>query len=170
MQPNFVYKFGIHYCNLGKLWYNERKRRYDKGVFFMTYEVTKDLLTGNLMIDNEHRQLFDAINKLLDACSKGQGRNQLTETMNFLQKYIDQHFSHEEQLQRQTNYPDAARHKELHDGYKRVVQEIAQELHQNGPTVALVGKVNANIANWLVLHIKREDVKVAAHIHAATAK
>lgn len=136
----------------------------------MAYQVTNNLLTGNMIIDNEHRQLFDAINKLLDACSKGQGRNQLAETMNFLQKYIEQHFSHEEQLQRQTNYPDAARHKELHDGYKRVVQEIAQELEKNGPTVVLVGKVNSNIANWLVMHIKREDVKVAAHIHATGLK
>ena len=33
----------------------------------MRYELTQDLLTGNQLIDSEHRQLFDAINALLDA-------------------------------------------------------------------------------------------------------
>ncbi len=130
----------------------------------MTYQVTTDLLTGNLTIDNEHRQLFEAINALLDACARGQGRDKLTQTMNFLESYIAQHFRHEEQLQAQTKYPDAIRHKRLHEGYKQVVSEICQELKRTGPTVELVGKVNTNVGGWLVTHIKREDAKVAAHI------
>ena len=36
----------------------------------MRYELTKDLLTGNALIDSEHKQLFDAINALLDACAQ----------------------------------------------------------------------------------------------------
>lgn len=130
----------------------------------MVYQVTKDLLTGNTIIDNEHRQLFDAINQLLEAYSKGQGRVQIGKTMQFLEHYIGQHFAHEEQLQQQTKYPDATRHKMLHEGYKRVVHDIMQELNQNGPSIALVAKVNTNIAGWLITHIKQEDAKVAAHI------
>ena len=33
----------------------------------MKYELTKDLETGNALIDSEHRQLFALINKLMDA-------------------------------------------------------------------------------------------------------
>ena len=40
----------------------------------MRYELTKDLETGNATIDREHRELFDAVNKLMDACGSGQGR------------------------------------------------------------------------------------------------
>lgn len=40
----------------------------------MKYEVTKDLETGNSIIDGEHRELFRAVNSLMDACGKGQGR------------------------------------------------------------------------------------------------
>lgn len=130
----------------------------------MTYQMTSDLLTGNIIIDNEHRQLFDAINALLDACAAGHGRDKLAQTMSFLESYIAQHFAHEEQLQAQTKYPDAVRHKQLHDGYKQVVSGICQELKQTGPTLGLVGKVNANVGGWLITHIKREDAKVAAHI------
>ena len=39
----------------------------------MRYELTQDLLTGNQLIDSEHRQLFDAINALMDACAQGAG-------------------------------------------------------------------------------------------------
>ena len=34
----------------------------------MKYELTQELVTGNALIDSEHRQLFAAINDLLDAC------------------------------------------------------------------------------------------------------
>ena len=36
----------------------------------MKYELTKDLETGNRIIDNEHRELLNAVNALLDACRK----------------------------------------------------------------------------------------------------
>ena len=130
----------------------------------MAYQLTDDLMTGNTVIDGEHRQLFDAINKLLDACSNGRGRDQLADTMKFLEDYINKHFSHEEQLQMQSKYPDYPRHRQLHEGYKAVVREVDAELKQSGPTIPLVGKVNSNVAGWLINHIKTEDKKVAAHI------
>ena len=34
------------------------------------YEVTADLMTGNALIDSEHKQLFDTINGLMDACAQ----------------------------------------------------------------------------------------------------
>ena len=32
------------------------------------YVLTQDLLTGNELIDREHRKIFDEVNALLDAC------------------------------------------------------------------------------------------------------
>ena len=49
----------------------------------MRYELTQDLLTGNNLIDTEHKQLFAAINDLLDACSQGKGREKLAVTTSF---------------------------------------------------------------------------------------
>ena len=43
----------------------------------MVYQFTKDLETGNAAIDSEHRQLIQAINDLLSACSSGKGRGEL---------------------------------------------------------------------------------------------
>lgn len=60
------------------------------------YEFTKNLETGNAMIDREHRELIQAVNRLLDACSEGKGRAFMDETIKFLNNYVNQHFSHEE--------------------------------------------------------------------------
>ena len=58
------------------------------------YEVTKALETGNATIDQEHRELIRAVNKLLDACNEGKGRASMNETIQFLNQYVNQHFSY----------------------------------------------------------------------------
>jgi methyl-accepting chemotaxis protein len=125
---------------------------------------SKDLETGSELIDSQHKQLIEALGNLMDACSGGQGRAVLSETMDFLESYTAKHFGDEEALQKQYAYPDYPNHKKLHDGFKRVVADIGRQLKAEGPTIVLVGKVNTNIGGWLVNHIKREDTKVAAHI------
>ena len=75
----------------------------------MKYELTKDLETGNAIIDSEHRQLFSAVNQLMDACSSGQGRAKIEPTLRFLLDYVDKHFAHEEQLQQQAIAAPAGR-------------------------------------------------------------
>ena len=50
----------------------------------MRYELTKDLETGNAVIDREHRELFRAVNELLDSCGKGQGRAAMEPAIQFL--------------------------------------------------------------------------------------
>lgn len=130
----------------------------------MAYQWTKDLETGNTTIDGQHRQLIDAINCLLDACSKGQGRGEIETTMKFLSDYVARHFSDEEALQVRYRYPDYTNHKKYHEGFKQVVAGIAAEFRTNGASISLVAKINSSIAGWLMNHIKKEDVKVAAHI------
>lgn len=130
----------------------------------MAYQWTPDLETGNAIIDGEHKQLIAAINQLLEACSKGQGRTQLSSAVNFLQTYTHKHFSHEEQLQMESGYPDRVNHKRYHETFCKVVEQIGAEFNRDGPTVALVAKVNTQIGGWLLNHIKTEDVKVATHI------
>jgi hemerythrin len=118
------------------------------------------------LIDAQHKELIQAVNNLLAACASGKGRASLNETLDFLLNYTVKHFSDEEKLQVQYHYPDYTNHKKLHDGFKVVVTNLSRQLKTEGPTIALVGKVNASIGDWLVSHIKREDKKVAAHLRA----
>lgn len=130
----------------------------------LAYQMTKDLETGNALIDQEHRELFAAINNLLDACSRGRGRNELEKTAQFLQSYTSKHFADEERLQMQSRYPAYPTHKSYHDAFKKTTEDLMRRLAQNGPTVALVGELNTALGGWLVNHIKQEDKKLAEYL------
>ncbi|WP_352399661.1 bacteriohemerythrin [Anaerotignum sp.] len=130
----------------------------------MAFTWTKDLETGNTQIDTEHKELIQAINNLLEACSSGKGRNEIANTMDFLNHYTKTHFAHEQVLQQKYKYPDFENHKKYHEGFIKVVDDITNRLKANGPTIQLVGEINMQLGGWLINHIKREDVKVAKHI------
>ena len=129
----------------------------------MRYELTQDLLTGNNLIDTEHKQLFEEINSLLDACSQGKGREKLMDTATFLNGYVNKHFGDEEKLQQSSNYPDYSSHKTFHDGYKRQLFQSTQELLTNGPTVKALSQLN-QVAGILISHIRIEDRKLAKYL------
>ena len=129
----------------------------------MKYKLTMDLLTGYKLIDNQHKQLFEAVNRLMDACSKGKGRDQIQETVNFLGDYVMKHFGDEERLQTRSNYPGYTSHKQFHDGYRRQLAEVAQMLVQEGPTVKALGELNRIVA-ILITHIRTEDKRMAKFV------
>ncbi|MDE6914887.1 MAG: hemerythrin family protein [Lachnospiraceae bacterium] len=130
------------------------------------YEFTKKLETGNAVIDGEHRELIEAVNKLLDACSSGKGRAYMDETIKFLNNYVDKHFTHEEQIQRQSGYPNHTAHRAFHEQYKKTLKEITSQISAAGPTIAELGKLNGHIS-VLISHITTEDRKLGAFLNKA---
>ncbi len=122
------------------------------------------LLIGNTQIDNEHKKLVQAIDALMDACMQGRGKDKVTETLNFVEQYTKIHFSHEEELQKQSEYPDRVRHKQLHDEYIKTIASLKNELVQTGGGIVFTGKLNSVLVDWLVKHIGTEDTKVGKHI------
>lgn len=125
----------------------------------MRYELTKDLETGNVFIDNEHRQLFKAVNDLLDACSSGRGREGLQKAMTFLSNYVNTHFAHEEQLQQKNNYPNYTAHKAFHEKYKSDLNAVMAKIPVTGASVGDLMTFNDKIG-VLVSHIRTEDKKL----------
>lgn len=129
----------------------------------MRYEVTPDLETGNALIDREHRELFSAINRLLDACSQGQGRAVLKDTVTFLNDYVKKHFSDEEDLQKRSNYPGLAPHRQFHENYRRQLADVSRSIQAEGATIKAIGDLN-QMAGVLISHIRREDKRLAAYL------
>ena len=134
----------------------------------MKYVSTQDLETGNEIVDKQHKALIEAFNSLLDASMKGYGRQELGQTINFLVEYTKKHFSDEEDLQVRYRYPDYKRHKKLHDDFNVTVQELCGKLMEEGPTLSLLGRVNREMGDWLISHIKGEDKILAEYIKKYT--
>ena len=125
------------------------------------------LYTGNELIDNEHKELIDRVNKLVESCENGKEKVTAVKTLDFLMDYTDFHFSDEEKLPQEVGYDKLEQHKVQHEDFKKSVDELRQMLEEEeGPTDAFVEAVNKNISQWLVNHIQGWDKAVAEFIRA----
>jgi hemerythrin len=132
----------------------------------MRYTWDGSLVTGNTMIDEQHQNLFQAINDLLQTCEEGKGKDELKKSLDFLTNYTIKHFFEEETLQKKYNYPDHPNHHKYHEAFKETVRDLSHQLIMGGATDALIQEVQNQIGGWLVSHIQVEDKKVAAHVKA----
>lgn len=130
--------------------------------------ITSKLITGIPSIDAQHRQLVDAINQLHDAMKQGKGREQIAPTLDFLVRYVAEHFAHEERLMAKVGYPDLAGHSAQHQGFATKVGEMVKA-YKSGSAVMGV-EVSRFLANWIQDHIQRTDMAYVAALkaHGAT--
>ena len=130
----------------------------------MRAEFDETLVTGNEMIDGQHKELIDKINKLLDSCEVGNDKLTAIKTLDYLADYTDFHFGEEEKLQESISYPGIEQPNKEHEKLRRVVEERHEMLEeQEGPTEAFVAQVQENVINWLYNHIKGFDRSVAEY-------
>ena len=131
----------------------------------MYAEFDNSLVTGNDMIDEQHKELIAKINKLMESCENSSGKRDAIKMLEYLSEYTDFHFAAEEKLQEEVNYPQIEAHKEKHSEFKKSVEELHEMLvDEEGPSDAFVQAVNKNVINWLYDHIKGFDRAVASYI------
>ncbi|MDR0684190.1 MAG: hemerythrin family protein [Spirochaetaceae bacterium] len=135
----------------------------------MKYIWDGSLETGVEVIDTQHKQLFDAINMLLETCSAGKGVEEIKKSIDFLNDYTIKHFFEEERIQQKYHYPEYPEHKQYHDAFKATVRELTHRLILKGATEELVNEVHSSVGNWLVSHIRVQDFKLARYIKTKDA-
>lgn len=124
------------------------------------YEMTPALRTGNELIDMEHERILEEANALLDACQAGNARNHLTETADFLEDYVAVHFTDEENLQTEYDYPDYPGHKKFHEWYKKELKKNLAAAKTESNVFQVLGSIN-HIMEILIKHIATEDSRLA---------
>jgi len=130
----------------------------------MAYQWDSTLETGYDKVDNQHKQLVAALNALIEASRSGKGDKAVMETMDFLTGYAVKHFSDEEKLQVQYDYPDYLNHKRIHDDFKKTVTELTEHVIKEGPSVRVVNEVTNSLGAWLINHIKGDDFRMASYV------
>lgn len=130
----------------------------------MYAEFTENLVTGNEMIDSQHKELIEKINGLMRSCETNAELAVAVKTLNYLADYTEFHFSAEEKLQEEIEYPGIVEHKKQHVEFKQAIEELHEMLEeQEGPTPEFAEQVNKRVTEWLYKHIQGFDRSVAEY-------
>lgn len=130
----------------------------------MKMEWSEALAIGVGEIDQQHRELFQRFEALVEACRQGQGRSRLVELHAFLGDYVERHFADEEALMRSKDYPRAAEHAEQHAKFRQQMAGLTALLSSHGPSIALLVETNQKVMQWLTEHINKTDRALAAYL------
>ena len=122
---------------------------------------SSDLETGDEAIDKDHREIIERINLFQTAYHQGMGEEQIEPLVQYLESYIDRHFTAEEELMTSHNYPGLREHRELHMEFRQKFSDLMEQLRSEGPGVKLATTAYFLMEQWLWVHIATLDKKMA---------
>lgn len=130
----------------------------------MPLQWTEDLTVGVATIDEQHRALIDEFNRLLEACHRHEGREMVPVLIDFLDKYVKEHFADEERCMERAQYPQIDEHKRLHREFIGKIDGLHQQLDESGSSMSLIIQLNETLLRWFINHIKRVDKQLGAFL------
>lgn len=118
-----------------------------------------DILALNIeAMDSEHKELFKRINDLLSALLNDDLEN-IKDLLARLNDYIEYHFTDEERLMGEYEYPELEAHHRLHTQYIREFKHIEERLVTEGFNALVLIDIQEKLVTWLLEHIARVDQK-----------
>lgn len=122
------------------------------------FEWNTAMTTGVLDIDEQHRELIDKFNELVDAEASGVDRGKVGSILDFLQHYAEWHFNTEEQIMDQYKCHIAEENKRAHDEYRSNFGELYEQWQNTtGSDTAVLHDTIVELARWIVNHILTVD-------------
>ncbi len=130
----------------------------------MAIQWRESYAIGIKEIDDQHKQLFDAIDKLFTACSNGKGKEEVGNTLDFLEDYTKVHFNDEQQMHIKYNYPEKSNHRNVHENFLKTFGTLKKQFDEEGASVLFVSTVNKTVLDWLIKHIGSMDKAFATYV------
>ncbi len=120
-----------------------------------------DSLSVNVdLIDEQHKMLIQKLADLSDALRRGLEYNKIMQTLEFMIDYTDFHFSAEEKVMEENDYPGLEEQKKQHGVFRTTLNNIVEDYKEEGTTTAIAREINVFLLNWLIKHIKGSDAKL----------
>lgn len=122
------------------------------------FEWSKNLSVGDEVIDSQHKKLLKQINKILDAVVFGVDAKEVQDNLiSFLDQYIKEHFSYEEEYMKINNYPDLKKHKKEHHNFIKNYIKFKAEFDNGSDRKELVARIEKFLGTWWLKHIGEHD-------------
>jgi len=132
----------------------------------MSLEWSDKLSVNVDLIDGQHKQLVEKINKFHNALIENRGKMYVRETLKFLKDYTVFHFSTEEELMEKYDYPDkdTEYQKKQHSNFVNTIDKLEEQFKKEGATENFMISVQRFILDWIILHISNIDKKLGAFL------
>ncbi len=119
-------------------------------------------------IDQQHKKLLNLINQLQTAVDYSTGEEFERDALDELVDYTKTHFSYEEGLMRDNDYPDFEPHKLQHEEMFRKVGEVLAEYEKDQDTA--MHNAAEYLKDWLINHINGTDKQYSSYLIAKGVK
>ena len=110
-------------------------------------------------VDNEHKELFRIVGGLHKVAKTEKSFEQAKMVLDFLGKYVVEHFAHEEALMYSCNYPHTNEHKELHAKFVQTFLDLKKKFEESDDPVSVSTQIHYTAVSWLINHIKVIDMR-----------
>jgi hemerythrin len=121
---------------------------------------TQSLSVGVPMIDEQHKTLFEKVDKLFEAGKNHQAKEYVGELLSFLEDYTKKHFSDEEKYMVSIKYPGYNEQKAAHTEFIRQLAKLRGDYAASGGNLLVILNANQLMLQWLTQHISNMDRKI----------
>jgi hemerythrin-like metal-binding protein len=119
-------------------------------------------------IDDDHKHLIGLLNRLHFMVLAGDETSAVGEALDSLVRRFEWHFRREEALMLRIGYPHYERHRRLHAAlHERLTAD--QACFHRRPKRFDAASFYDLLADWLVVHMMREDLRLKPYIAAAAS-
>jgi hemerythrin-like metal-binding protein len=120
------------------------------------FRWTNEYSVNIQQIDNQHKGLFEIINKLYNAFSQKKANEQLNGIIDELIQYAVNHFATEEKYFKEFGYENTADHMQKHKEFFEKMKEF--QANKDKKQLLVTYQLMSFLRNWLIDHILHEDV------------
>lgn len=125
---------------------------------------SEEYTTGIPSIDEQHRHLLDLVNKFEEAGRRGRGSRIMSDILNDLAGYTQEHFAHEEKIMQESGFPGLEEHMARHRSLLQKVERFQFEFGTQD--VKISAEVREYLQYWVRSHILQHDMAYVAHLEA----
>ena len=128
------------------------------------FEWTPAISVNNEIIDAQHQRLLGQVNILLSYIIAEKNDEIVVEAVHFLDKYISEHFTYEEQYMAEHKFPEIDVHIKYHKDFADHYQSFKDKLDSGISRESLALEIEQYVGNWWLEHIGKADKKYADYI------
>ncbi len=137
--------------------------RCSKGWNMALFKWKKEFSTCLADIDAQHKIFMKYINLCYDTVTRDRLHGVPPDLVKKLKKYVEIHFSYEEQMMGFYGFPELEKHQELHSPFKNEILKLEKSRLAGESTSTLIN-VLAMMRDWFLNHIIVEDRKLALYL------